>query len=234
MKKQNTIIGVLAGLALIIATVWYLVIYPGNELVGATGYLFILLSILVFFGGIGLAQLLLNKKKNFFQSNTFLILLGYFALSVIISLVFMIKPVEKKTILIIIEVILMVLVGLSMFMLLAAEHATPSTNFSSIEWNDPLRAMINKLRALKDDKENKDFAQGLAQLYQRSIFIDTSQKTEGDEDLVKRVDDLEIILVSQDYPLGEKKDVVNKALAELEELLKNREYEIRQRPWNKM
>ena len=234
MKRQNTVIGVLAGLALVAATVWYQVIYPGNEIVGATGYLFILLSILVFFGGLGLAQLLLNKKKNFFQSTTFLLLLAYFALSIAISLIFMIRPVEKRTILIIIEALLLILVVVSVFMMLAAEHATPSTNFTSIEWNDPLRGLINKLRALKDDKENLEFAQGLSKLYQRSIFIDTSQQIEGDDELVKKVNDLEIILVSQDYPLGEKKEAVDRALAELEELLKKREYEIRQRPWNKM
>lgn len=234
MKKRNSLTVILAVLALVVATVWYLVIYVGNEVVGATGYLFILFAILVFFVGLSMAQLLLSRKKNFYLSAPFLILLAYGVLAVAISLIFMTRPIERKTLLIVIEVLLLALVALSLFMILAAEHATPSTDYAAVEWNNPMREMINKLRALKDDPENKDYYQYLTRLYERSVFMDTSIKREGDEDLLRAVGELEVILISQDYALGEKEAAVDKASEGLEELLRQREYEIRESPWNRM
>lgn len=233
MKRQSTIMVVLGGISVVAATVWYLVIYRGNEIIGATGYLFLLLSSLLFFGGLGLVQLLLSKKKKFFLSAPFAILLAYFLISMGLSLVFMLKPVEKKTLLIVIQILLLALATLSLFIMLAAEHSTPSTDFSQLQWNDPLREAINKIRALKDDPENTPYREQLIGLYERSVFLDTTLKRTQDEDLLKGIKDLEIILLSLDYDPWQKQERVEATVKVLEQLLKDREYEIRKSPWSK-
>lgn len=234
MKRHNTLTLVLGALSVIAATVWYLVIYIGNEIIGASAYLFLLFAILVFFGGLSMVQLLLTRKKKLFVSPAFYVLLAYLLFSLAISLVFMLKPVERKTLLIVIQVLLLALTTISLFMMLAAEHSTPSTDFASMEWNDPMREIINKIRALKDDPENQPFKELISRLYERSIFLDTSQKMEMDEHLIRGVKDLEIALISRDYALGEKEAKVKEIVDEMEGLLKTREYEIRKSPWNKV
>lgn len=205
MKRQSMIMVILGGLSIILSTVWYLVIYPGNEIVGATGYFFLLFSIIALFGGLSLVQLLLSKKKKFFLSAPFIVLVAYFIISVLLSLIFMIKPVEKKTLLIVIQILLLALATLSLFMMLAAEHSTPITDFKELQWNDPLREAINKIRALKDDPENTPFKELLSKLYERSVFLDTTLKREQDEDLLKGIKGLEITLLTLDYEDWEKR-----------------------------
>ncbi len=234
MKKQNSITLILGGISVVVATVWYLVIFGGNEIVGATAYLFILFSIFVFFGGLAMVQLLLTRKKKFLLSPAFYVLLLYFIVSLALSLLFMLKPVERRNLLIIIQVLLLAITTISLFMMLAAEHSTPSTDFASMEWNDPMREIINKIRALKDDPENQAFKPLLSRLYERSVFIDTSQKLSQDEGLIKGVKDLEIALISRDFSLGDKEAKVSELVEELEGNLKSREYEIRKSPWTKM
>lgn len=233
MKRQSMIMVILGGLSVVLSTVWYLVIYPGNEIVGATGYLFLLLSIILLFGGLGLARLLLSEKKKFFLSTPFIVLVTYFLISVVLSLVFMIRPVEKKTLLIVIQILLLALASLSLFMMLAAEHSTPTTDFKQIQWNDPLREAINKIRALKDDPENTPYKELLSKLYERSVFLDTTLKRVQDEDLLKGIKELEISLLSREYEDWQKREKVEERVLALEELLKEREYDIRKNPWSK-
>lgn len=233
MKRQSLIMMILGGIFIVLSTIWYLVIYPGNDIVGATGYVFLLLSSIVFFGGLALAQLLLSKKKNIFGSTPFMVLLAYFLISLLLSLVFMLKPVEKKAMLMVIQILLMALAVLSLFLLLAAENSTPSMEFSKIQWNDPLRESINKIRALKDDPENTPYKEILSRLYERSVFLDTSLKREEDEALFKGIKELEITLLSMDYQTWEKQERVEASVKRLEDLLKKREYEIRKSPWTK-
>lgn len=233
MKKQSMIMIILGGFFIIASTVWYLVIYPGNEIVGATGYVFVLLSIIVSFGGLSLIQLLLSKKKKFFLSAPFIVLVSYFLLSILLSLVFMIKPVEKKTLLIVIQILLLALATLSLFMMLAAEHSTPTTDFKDLQWNDPLREAINKIRALKDDPENTPYKELLSKLYERSVFLDTTLKRSQDEDLLKGIKELQITLLTLDYEDWEKREKVEMRVQRLEDLLKEREYDIRKNPWSK-
>lgn len=232
MKKRSLIILSMGAGVLLATTVWFMFLYEASDVMGFTGYLYLLLAELIFFGGLGLVDIFISTRKKLFLSTPFFILLGYFVLSVAVSLFFMMKPVEKKALFMVVQVLFLAITAMLLFLMLAAERSTPSTRFSEIEWNNPLREATNKIRALKDDPENKAFKSNLISLYERFVFLDSSLKRNQDEDILKGMKELEIVLVSLDYEAEEKRQKVEEKIEDVVKLLKEREYEIRETPWS--
>lgn len=232
MKKRSLILLSMGAGVLLATTIWYVFLYKVSDVIGLTAYLYLILAELIFFGGLGLVDLLLTSKKRFFLSTPFLILLGYFVLSVAVTLYFMMKPVEKKALFMIVQFLFLAITAMLLFLMLAAERSTPSTRFSEIEWNNPLREATNKMRALKDDPENEPFKRSLVSLYERFIFLDSSLKRQQDEDILRGIKELEILLVSLDYEAEEKKNKVEEKVEEISGYLKQREYDIYETPWS--
>lgn len=232
MKKRSLILLATGGVLLLATTLWYVFSYKVSEVMGLSGYLFLILAELVLFGGLLLVDLLLPTKKNIFLSTPFLILLGYFVLSVGVSLYFMLKPIDKKGLFTVIQVLFLATSSLLLFLMLAAERSTPSIKFTELQWDNPLREGTNRIRALKDDPENEPFKDSLKTLYDRFVFLDSTLKREQDEAILKGIKELEISLVSLDDDAQEKKEKVQKRIAQLEQLLKEREYEIYETPWS--
>lgn len=232
MKKRSLIILSMGAGVLLATTVWFMFLYEVSDVMGFTGYLYLLLAELIFFGGLGLVDIFISTRKKLFLSTPFFILLGYFVLSVAVSLFFMMKPVEKKALFMVVQVLFLAITAMLLFLMLAAERSTPSTRFSEIEWNNPLREATNKIRALKDDPENDAFKSNLISLYERFVFLDSSLKRNQDEDILKGMKELEVILVSLDYEAEEKRQKVEEKIEDVVKLLKEREYEIRETPWS--
>lgn len=232
MKKRSLIILSMGAGVLLATTVWFMFLYEASDVMGFTGYLYLLLAELIFFGGLGLVDIFISTRKKLFLSTPFFILLGYFVLSVAVSLFFMMKPVEKKALFMVVQVLFLAITAMLLFLMLAAERSTPSTRFSEIEWNNPLREATNKIRALKDDPENEAFKSNLISLYERFVFLDSSLKRNQDEDILKGMKELEIVLVSLDYEAEEKRQKVEEKIEDVVKLLKEREYEIRETPWS--
>ena len=232
MKKRSLIILSMGAGVLLATTVWFMFLYEVSDVMGFTGYLYLLLAELIFFGGLGLVDIFISTRKKLFLSTPFFILLGYFVLSVAVSLFFMMKPVEKKALFMVVQVLFLAITAMLLFLMLAAERSTPSTRFSEIEWNNPLREATNKIRALKDDPENEAFKSNLISLYERFVFLDSSLKRNQDEDILKGMKELEVILVSIDYEAEEKRQKVEEKIEDIVKLLKEREYEIRETPWS--
>ncbi len=223
MNKKN-IYALVTGIILFaVATLWLYLGFKDRSAVVWTGYIFIVISIVVLVVGymVGSSVVKIRDRRGVNKINVLLVF--YFIVTTIISYYFMTSGKTNLLPIIAIQTVFLLIVLMVAFVTLAAAKSTLAGELPKIDLENPMRNIEIRVRAIKNDDSNSMYKEELDLLYDRTIFVDQTVSDESDSDIVSKLDELELLLLSKED------DEINKIkplIVSLTKLIKDREYNI--------